>query len=282
MITGRITNVQRFSIHDGPGIRTTVFFKGCDLRCLWCHNPETQSPAPQLMVYKSRCVGCGDCVKFCNKSFTPACTACGKCVAVCSHGAREIVGKMVSASEIFDTVRRDKAYYDTSGGGVTLSGGEPLLQPDFASELLGLCKDAGIRTAIETALNVPWETAESLLPMLDLVICDIKGLDPVRHKENTGVSNERILDNIIKLKDSGADILFRMPYVPGRNDTEAEEIVRFAAPFGLELMPYHETGVGKYADLGVGYALPDVRPPDPAFMRELAAGIGAIYDPSGV
>ena len=174
---GRIFDIQRFSIYDGPGIRTNVFLKGCNLRCKWCHNPESQRMANDLLFYREKCVGCGACKAVCDKAFTPACTGCGKCAEVCRHGAREISGRTVSADEVVGKVLRDRRFYKTSGGGVTLTGGEPLLQPDFAAEILEKCKAAGLHTAVETAGNVPWSTFERVLPYLDLVLFDLKSLD---------------------------------------------------------------------------------------------------------
>ena len=281
-MNGTIFDVQRFSTHDGPGVRTTVFFKGCNLRCLWCHNPESQSAAPQLMFYRDKCVGCGACEKICKKTHTPACTACGGCVAVCAQGARELSGRTVSAEEVLQTVLRDRRYYEISGGGVTLSGGEPLLQPDFALELLSLCRAAGVHTAIETALNAPESVLEALLPETDLLICDIKGIDAALHRANTGVSNDRILKNAGSLMRSGRELLFRMPYIPGFNDGELPAVREFTRGFPLELMPYHSIGANKYAALGRPYPSADAVPPTDAEMHGLSGRYGTVYDPAGI
>ena len=278
-MTGRVFDIQRFSIHDGPGIRTAVFFKGCPLRCAWCHNPESQSPRPQLMFYAHKCTGCGKCAGVCANTHTPACTGCGRCAAVCRSGAREISGQEISAEEVTEKVLRDRAFYETSGGGVTLTGGEPLSQPDFAREILERCRDSGVNTAIETSGYAPWETLERLLPLLDHVYYDIKGIDPALHKRNTGVSNERILTNAERLKASGADVTFRMPYIPGFNDGELAAVKAFAGGFPLQLMPYHATGEGKYAALGRPYPAAGTIAPDRAFMTALAAEYGVIYEP---
>lgn len=278
-MTGRIFDVQRFSIYDGPGIRTAVFFKGCPLRCLWCHNPESQRPGPELLFYAHKCVGCGKCAAVCANTHTPQCTGCGRCAAVCAHGAREISGYDAAAEDVLQTVLRDRAFYETSGGGVTLTGGEPLAQPDFAGELLEICRANGLRTAMETSGHAPWETLSRLLPLLDLVYFDIKGIDPVLHEKNTGVSNGRILDNAGRLKAAGANVIFRMPYIPGFNDGELEAVRAFAGEFPLQLMPYHATGEGKYAALGRAYPAAGTQPPEKAFMTALAARYGAIYEP---
>ncbi|MCQ2461836.1 MAG: glycyl-radical enzyme activating protein [Clostridia bacterium] len=279
---GKIFDIQRFSIYDGEGIRTNVFFKGCNLRCLWCHNPESQSMKNELMFYKDKCRGCGECVKICGSTFTDSCIACGKCVDVCSFAARKISGQTVTADEVVEKVLRDKAFYDTSGGGVTLSGGEPLLQPDFALEILKKCKENGVNTAMETAADVPWQVFEKVLPYLDFVFCDLKCIDGELHKRLTGVCNTRILENAGRLKTSGVKMRFRMPVVPGLNDGEAEKAARFAGETPIELMAYHVTGCGKYAALGREYTISEIEPPTKEFMAALAEKTGAIYDATGI
>ena len=279
---GRIFDIQRFSIYDGPGIRTCVFFKGCNLRCLWCHNPESQSFANQLMFYSSKCVGCGKCAQVCSNTFTSDCTACGKCVAVCEKGARQIAGKTVSSDEVVSAVLKDRAFYETSGGGVTLSGGEALLQPGFALEILKKCKENGIDTAIETAGLVPWEVFRDVLPYLDRILFDIKCMDPEKHKALTGADNSLILQNAALLKESGKEIVFRMPVIPGLNDGEVEKAAAFARPCRFEILAYHTTGCGKYAALNKEYSIPDIQPPSAEFMRCLAEKTGAEYNSTGM
>lgn len=279
---GRIFDIQRFSIYDGEGIRTNVFFKGCNLRCLWCHNPESQSMKDELMFYKDKCRGCGECAKVCANTFSESCVACGRCVRVCSFDARKISGQTVTADEVVEKVMRDKAFYDTSGGGVTLSGGEPLLQPDFALEILQKCRANGVNTAVETAANVPWAVFEKVLPYIDFVFCDIKCMDEETHKRLTGVGNALILENARRLKETGVKLRFRMPVVPGLNEAQAEKAAEFAGDVPLELMAYHVTGCGKYAALGKEYALNGIEPPTKEYMKALAAKTGAIYDPTGM
>lgn len=284
MIKARIFDIQRYSLHDGPGIRTTVFFKGCNLRCRWCHNPESQQPCPQRMFYQEKCVGCGACREVCPQAFDPVCKNELRCVSVCVHGAREITGREADAEEIVKTVLRDRPFYAASGGGVTLSGGEPLLQPEAAFAVLSACKAEGIGTAVETAGNVPWNTIETLLPVTDLFLFDLKGMKPALHRRNTGADNGLILQNARLLAGAGANVRFRMPYVPGFNDTEAPAVAAFARELGcpLELMAFHNIGAGKYAALGRINETAGVTPPSAEEMRRLAESFGANYEPSGV
>ncbi len=254
--------------------------KGCTLRCIWCHNPESQKPEPELAFYAHKCRSCGACRSFCDKLFTSNCTACGKCVDLCPHGAREIMGKAKEAADVFEIVKRDREYYITSGGGVTLSGGEPLLQADFAAEILKLCKNAGIHTAIETAGNVLWENIEKVLPYCNLFLYDIKAIDEEKHKKLTGASNKLILQNAEKLLSANKNVLFRTPVVPGYNDGELDDIARFCRG-KWEILAYHEIGVGKYAALNREYLLRCV-PPTEKDMLSIAKKTGAIYRPTGM
>ena len=280
-ITGRIFDIQRFSLHDGEGIRTTVFFKGCSLRCLWCHNPESQNPFPELAFYPFKCNGCGKCKDFCPHAFTQECARCGGCVAICPNSARELFGKTMTAEEVFNVVKRDVNYYRTSGGGVTLSGGEPLLQPEFAAEILSLAKRSDISTAVETAGNVPFSSFETVLPYVDIFLYDIKAMDAEKHRILTGVDNELILDNARRLRSMGVKILFRTPIVPGYNDDEADRIYEFCAA-DWELLGYHNIAQGKYAALCRPYPTASVVPPTEEYMRALANKYGAIYRPTGI
>ena len=243
-IKGRIFNIQRYSIHDGPGIRTIVFFKGCFMRCAWCCNPESQRKEIETLIEKDK---------------------------------EKTVGYDVCVSDIMEEILADLPYYRRSGGGVTLSGGEVLCQADFARELLKACKEAGLHTAIESAASAPFSEIEKLLPYLDLYLMDIKHLDSQKHKEYTAVGNERILENAKKIAESGVELIIRTPVVPGFNDTaeEIRAISRFAAalPGVMEhhLLPYHRLGADKYKGLGRNYALKEIEPPSRERMEYLLA-----------
>ena len=241
-VLGRIFNIQRFSIHDGPGIRTIVFFKGCYMRCAWCCNPESQNKEIETIVEK---------------------------------GKEKIVGRDVTVWDVMPEILSDLPYYRRSGGGVTLSGGEVLCQADFARELLKACKEAGLHTAIESAASAPFSEIEKLLPYLDLYLMDIKHMNGEKHKEYTGVDNARILENARKIAQSGTELIIRTPVIPGFNDTAEEigAISSFAASLpGVcehHLLPYHRLGMDKYEGLGRKYSLPEIEPPTKERMEYL-------------
>lgn len=269
-MTAMIFNIQRYSLHDGPGIRTTVFFKGCNMRCLWCHNPESQNRGEELMFDCEKCVKCGKCVEYCKKAFTSDCEKCGRCYAVCRAGARKKCGDKYTVSEVFEKISADRDYYDVSGGGVTLSGGEPLLQSDFTLEVLKKCRNAKIHTAVETAGNVPYGVIEKILPFTDLFLFDIKCIDGELHKKLTGSSNSIILENAERLKREPCELLFRMPVVPGFNDGEAAAAAEFAGDTKIELMPYHNFCSSKYESLGREFLTKDVQIPTEEYIKTLA------------
>lgn len=263
---GIIFNIQRYSIHDGPGIRTTVFLKGCPLKCFWCQNPESQNRQPELLFKKSTCTGCGKCVVTCPSQASiirgnsasiirGKCTGCGKCVSTCPAEARLLVGKRVTAREVVREVLKDKKFYIRSGGGVTLSGGEPTAQPDFALSILRQCKEAGLHTAIETCGFVSWPVLQELLKYIDLILFDIKCLDPAKHKQGTGVSNDLIIDNAGKLAQI-KPMRVRVPLIPAFNASvdEINKIVTFARQelklINIDLLSYNKLGEGKYEQLG--------------------------------
>ena len=250
-----VFDIQHFSIGDGPGIRTTVFFKGCNLRCAWCHNPESQNAKKQLLFHKNKCTGCGKCKEKCPHSLEE-CELCGRCAIYCPNDAREICGKEYTANEVMVEILNDKAFYENSGGGVTFSGGECMLQIDFLEEILKECKKNGIHTAVDTAGNVPYEYFERIIPYVDLILYDVKCFDNDRHKQYTGASNELILSNLGKLLKTGKAVWVRIPVIPSVNDTE-EEMLKIkvflsshGAPEKVELLPYHAFGEHKYAAIG--------------------------------
>lgn len=249
-----IFDIQRNSFVDGPGIRTTVFFKGCNLKCRWCHNPESQSPKRQMMVYKNKCIGCGKCAEVCPNKLK-SCDFCGRCEIYCPADARKVCGREYSADEVLCEIEKDRAFYDNSGGGATFSGGECMLQLDFLCEILKKCKENGIHTAVDTAGNVPWESFERILPYTDLFLYDVKAVSGELHRNGTGVSNELILENLKKLSRC-ADIIVRIPVIGGYNDNreEMKKAAEFLHGLGIkkvELLPYHAMGENKYDAIGM-------------------------------
>ena len=241
-----IFDIQRNSFVDGPGIRTTVFFKGCNLKCKWCHNPESQSSKPQIMFYKDKCIGCGRCKDLTEKDAD----------FVCFNDAKQICGKEYTVGEIFNTIQKDKLFYETSNGGVTFSGGECMLQIDFLRKILKKCKDNNINTAVDTAGAIPWKYFESIIPYTDLFLYDIKAFNSNVYKEFVGISNELILNNLKKLFEHEATVSIRIPIIPTVNDTaeEIRKIKEFLTPYkpiNIELLPYHKMGEHKYTALGM-------------------------------
>ncbi len=278
MESGFLFDIQRFCTHDGAGIRTTVFFKGCPLRCQWCHNPESQEIYPQLMLRPNLCMGCLACKPVCPESAIRGsgsssatdmrrCKACGACVEVCYSGAREIVGREWTTAEVLAEIEKDVPFYDELGGGVTFSGGEALMQPAFLLELLKACRERSIHTTLDTSGFAPWRVFERVRPYVDLFLYDVKTLDPAVHREYTGVSNRLILSNLQKLAGLRHQIVVRMPLVPGVND-QPEHLERMGAFVSklpgvrrFDLLPYHVSGIEKYARLGGSYHLSGVHPP---------------------
>ena len=286
MITGIVFDIKKFSIHDGPGIRTTVFFKGCPLGCWWCHNPEGQSLEPELVFRESRCIRCGACLEVCAQGAISwdgdvvatdreKCVLSGACAEVCYAEAREIVGREMTVAQVMAEIERDVAFYDQSGGGVTFSGGEPLSQPDFLLALLRACKENEIHTAVDTCGFAAWETLDSIRKHVDLFLYDLKLMDEAKHREFTGVSNELILKNLQMLSAQGQDIFLRVPVIPGIND-DAENIRQigtFAAALPrldrVDILPYHRAAAEKHHRLNKVYGLPETRPPSDERMAEI-------------
>lgn len=265
-------DIQRGSYVDGPGIRTTVFFKGCNLDCKWCHNPESKSADRQMLFYSDKCTGCGKCVSVCpNKG--KKCELCGRCAFFCPRDARKLCGREYGIEEVMRELLRDKCFYENSGGGVTFSGGECMLQIDFLSEILRECKTEGIHTAVDTAGNVPFSYFERILPFTDLFLYDIKAFSAEKHKEGTGADNARILENAKRLSGK-SKILFRIPVIGGFNDeeTEMQKIADFLKDIyyeKVELLPYHALGEHKYRALGVNVEV--FSAPSPERMKRFRA-----------
>jgi len=266
MAEGLIFDIKRYAIHDGPGIRTTVFFKGCPLSCWWCHNPEGQSFSPELMVWPDRCLKCRTCISACpnsaisisNSSIVTErgkCEVCGVCAAKCSANAREIVGKTVSAEEVMAEVEKDREFYGESGG-LTASGGEPLAQPVFLHVLLNRCKETGIHTTVDTSGYMERKTLAKISSKVDLFLYDLKMMDPKKHKLHTGVSNKPIIENLKMLDKLGKQIIIRFPLIPHVTNTEAnitsmcELLSRLKNVEGISILPYHRLGVDKAKMLG--------------------------------
>jgi len=280
---GRIFNIERYATQDGPGIRTVIFLKGCGLRCLWCSNPESQRFEEEILFFKKKCLGCGTCLKVCPQGAIRTdeiygfvtdysrCVHCGLCLSRCFSGARTASGEDKSVEEVMEIVGRDAPFYKASGGGITLSGGEPFLQGDFSRELLRACKKNGISTAVESCGYAPWEHIEGALDSIDYLYFDIKHTDDDVHRRFTGVDTGAIHENLKKIdaRDDPVCIVLRIPFIPGFNDDEKSmrDIFLFAAGLSkldhIEILPYHRLGTGKYDALGREYTLRDILPVKP-------------------
>lgn len=275
-----IVEIKRFAVHDGDGIRTTVFFKGCPLKCLWCHNPETLSPKRQIALFGHKCVNCGKCAEVCNcHTFSEnihninrtKCTACGKCAEICPQNAIEIFGKEIDTDKICSELLKDKQFYDESGGGITLSGGECLLQSEACRDILKEMKLHGINTAVDTCGFVPLEAIKTVLPFTDIFLYDIKAINENVHIKCTGHSNKPILENLKYIDSVGKKTEIRYPYIPEYNSTEAEKIARFVSSLknvtGVKVLPYHNYARSKYSALGIKDTLPDILPDSEEIQR---------------
>jgi pyruvate formate lyase activating enzyme len=281
---GWVFDIQRFSIHDGPGIRTTVFLQGCNLRCSWCHNPESQPAGRSVQFFPDKCIVCAQCAEVCPEGaqrvtggqrvyVRDLCRTCGACVDTCYAGALVIKARRMSVAEVLAEVAKDRPYYADSGGGVTFSGGEPVLQSEFLAELLAASKTLGLHTAVDTAAHVPWETLAGLLPYTDLFLVDVKAFEEGTHRAGTGAGNRRILENVRRLAASGVELRIRAPVIPGFNANESElgKIAGFLAGLervpAVELLPFHHLGGGKYESLGREYPSREIRPPSEQEME---------------
>jgi pyruvate formate lyase activating enzyme len=284
-LTGLVFNVMRFSLHDGPGIRTTVFLKGCPLRCRWCHNPESQSRKPELIYFDERCIHCGDCVGVCPHGAlhldaqlthdSELCERCGACVDACPSGARQLAGRRMTVPEVLAEVLKDQVFFDESGGGVTVSGGEPLLQADFVEALLVACKARGIRTVLDTCGFADPGVLRRVSEHVDLFFYDLKLMDSEKHLRFTGVKNELILQNLKMLAECGKSIVVRVPVIPGVNDDSDnfDALSACLTSFGLQdvdLLPYHSLGKDKYERLHMPRGMEGVEPPTDEEMETLA------------
>ncbi len=284
---GKIYDIQKFAIHDGPGIRTLVFMKGCPLKCLWCSTPQTQNSSPDLLYIEVHCNFCHSCVEACPKEAIKIseegkikidrnlCNTCGECVEICQNEALKIVGDERTVEELYSEIMKDNPFFLRSKGGVTIGGGEPTMQPEFVSALLKKCKITFIHTALETCGYAKWEHLEKILENIDLLHFDIKHMDPLDHKKITGIPNEIILENAKKAAKM-KPIIIRIPLISGLNDSEENILntARFAAGLGenllrIELLPYHKFGTGTYEQLGREYELKDLESPSEEYMNKL-------------
>jgi len=282
---GVVFDIKKFAIDDGPGIRTTIFFKGCPLRCWWCHNPEGQESGLELMYRRNRCVECGVCVKNCPKGAILSvdkqvsvdrklCSLCGRCFQECPTDALTIVGKKTTVEEVMKEIDRDLIFYEESEGGVTFSGGEPLLQLDFLDALLKECKNKNIRTAVDTNGYATHRAIDRIMNEVDLFLYDIKVMNDRKHRKYTGVSNKPILENFQRIAENGNDILVRFPVIPGINDDEDNltKTAEFVLSHGMKhvcLLPYHRSGIEKYKNLGKTYKLEKLQAPSDQDMKLL-------------
>lgn len=300
MVKGTILNIQKFCIHDGPGIRTVVFLKGCPLACRWCANPASQNPMVEPGFFIDRCQACGQCAQACPVGAIEfdgqfpwiersICDGCGACAEICPARAIEMLGTEMRVEEVVAEVQKDSVFYRNSDGGMTLSGGEPLMQPEFAVEVLRRCKKLGIHTAVETAGCLPWENLEAVLPYADLFLYDLKHPNDTEHQNAAGQGNTRIIKNLKSLCQRDSHVILRVPIIPGFNDSEDQigQLAELCLNLGhgikqVELLPYHKLGVHKYAMLGEDYKLQDLALPSKQHMRSLAENLNGQIKQAGI
>ncbi|MCP4396229.1 MAG: glycyl-radical enzyme activating protein, partial [bacterium] len=294
-VKGRIFDIQHFSIHDGPGIRTTVFFKGCPLSCLWCHNPESIDFQPEIAFYQEFCIDCKHCLEVCPNQchqfvdgtrvfHRERCTGCGRCAEECCAEALVLKGKEYTIAEVLAEVEKDVPFYTRSGGGLTVSGGEPLAQSGFCLELLKQAKQRGLHTVVDTSGYVPWKTFQKALEWSDLFLFDVKANSAELHTRLTGVENIRITENLQKLLECNASVIVRIPLIPGYNDAPsemvgiAETIATFTIPPPVHILPYHQFAEQKYRPIGREYTLKERKPTPPEYLKQL----GQIFEKRGL
>jgi pyruvate formate lyase activating enzyme len=287
MESGLVFNIQKYSLHDGPGIRTTVFLKGCPLCCQWCHNPESISPRSEVIIVEGRCMACGECRQACEFGESVAgtgvlpprheqCTLCAACIEACPTGARQIIGRTMTVAEVTAEVLKDRIFYEDSQGGATISGGEPLMQPQFLKALLTSLRDAGIHTTLDTTGFGCTGHLLAAAKLADLVLYDLKAFDEQRHRQLTGVSNRNILANLIALNETHLNVWIRLPFVPGFNDdlVELRKIADFVSKLRsvvlVNLLPFHRSGLHKYERLGQVHGLQGVEVPSEEAMERAA------------
>lgn len=293
MLTAPITNIQRFSLNDGPGIRTTVFFQGCNMHCAWCHNPETISMKPVLLHYANKCIGCGKCLEVCPQGAhkivdgqhvidRKLCVRCGKCADTCFANALVMSSREMTVDEVMDEIRQDKLYYDESGGGVTFSGGEATLHGDFIIEVAKRCHAEGIQVAVETNMYSVWSKLLTIFQEMDLIMCDMKHMECVPHHHWTGVDNQLILNNIGRTSLLGIPVIVRTPLIPGATDdvsnvrSIAEYIAKMKNIHCYELLNFNPLGASKRVAMDIGDAFADCKPFPNSVLEELRAQLADV------
>ena len=305
MVSGLVFNIQRFSVHDGPGIRTTVFLKGCPLRCLWCHNPEGINPHREIIIIETRCIGCGKCIEVCpvcsenvNKTVhakitkstliaqhIDGCQLCGECVKNCPAEARMIAGTEYTATELVKELLKDRMFFEESNGGVTFSGGEPLMQPEFVMETISILKKQEVHVAIDTCGFSPHDTIRKIAGYVDLILFDLKFISPGKHRKYTGVSNELIIENLAILDKAKKDIWIRIPLIPGvnTNESEIEAIIKFLKPLHsirqINLLPYHKTGIHKAHRISGNLKFSEFEVPGPEQLELIKSRLSSLNIP---